>query len=135
MTDDAGRRRQLRIVVERQRPHTELRPAAGDVDFVAFDGDLDFAGAHRTNDVGRQTRRQHHAAVSFATDGQRQLDRQIEIGAGDAQPVADEFEAQPRQHRQCPGSTGSSSSCSGERFGKSFAFATELHREAFLTMR
>ena len=126
---------QLRIVVERQWPHTELRTSAGDVDFVAFDGNLDFAGAHRTNDVGRETRRQDDTTISIATDGQRQLDRQIEVGAGDAQLVADEFEAQARQHRECTGSTGSSTSCGGERFSKCFAFATELHREAFLTMR
>ena len=50
-----GRRRgQLRIVVERQRAHTELRAAAGDVDFVSFDGNFDFAGSHRTHDVGCQ---------------------------------------------------------------------------------
>ena len=51
------------------------------------------------------------------------------------QPVADELETQPRQHRECPGSASGRSSCSGERFGQGLAFATELHRETFLTMR
>ena len=118
VTDEADGVGQLRVVVERQRPHAELRSAAGDVDLVAFDGDLDLAGTHRTHDVGCQTSRQDDTAVSVATDRQRQLDRQIEVGAGDAQLVADEFEAQPRQHRERTGSASGSTSCSGERFGK-----------------
>ena len=89
-----GRRCQLRVVVERQRSHAELRAPTADVDLIAVDRDLDLAGAHRTHDVGRKTGRQDHAAITVATDCEGQLDRQIEIGAGDAQPVADEFEAQ-----------------------------------------
>ena len=135
MTRSSRRRGQLRIVVERQRANAELRATAADVDVVAVDDDLDLAGAHRADDVGDEPRRQHDAAVAIAADGQRQLDRQIEVRAGDAQLIAGEFEAQARQHRERPGAASGGASCSGERFGKRFTFATELHREAFLTMR
>ena len=118
VTDDVVRRGQLRVVVERQRSHAELRTTATDVDFVALDGDLDLAGAHRAHDVGREASGEHDATIAIATHGQRQLDRQIEIGASDAQLVADEFEAQPRQHRERPSAAGCGTSCSGERFGE-----------------
>ena len=126
---------QLRVVVERQWPHAELRSSAADVDLVAVHGDLDLAGAHRANDVGGQAGGQNDPTVAVAADGHVELDRQIEVGAGDGQLIAGEFEAQPRQHRERPGAAGGGTSCSGERFGQCLAFATELHREAFLTMR
>ena len=66
---------------------------------------------------------------------ERQLDREIEVGAGDRQLVADELEAQTRQHRQCAGAAGGGTAGGGQRFGQRLTFATELHRVAFLTMR
>jgi hypothetical protein len=46
-----------------------------------------------------------------------------------------QLETEPGQNGERSGATGSGAACSGERFGECFSFATELHREAFLTMR
>ena len=118
VTDDVVGDGQLRVVVERQRANAELRAAAGDLDVVAVHGNFDLAGAQRADDVGGQPGGQHDATVALATDGQSQLDRQIEIGAGDGELIADELESQTRQHRQRAGAAGGSTSCSGQRVGQ-----------------
>ena len=79
--------------------------------------------------------RQHHPPVTVTADYEGQLDREIEIRTGDAQLIADQLEAHPGQHRECAGTAGGGATCSGERLGEGFAFATELHSVAFLTMR
>ena len=64
-----------------------------------------------------------------------QLDREIEVGAGDRELVAGQLETQARQHGQRAGAAGGGTAGSGQRFGQDFTFATELHRVAFLDMR
>ena len=94
------RRGQPRVVVERQRADAELRATAADADVVARrPSPRPCRRRQRADDVGWQTGGQHHATVVLATDGQLELDREIEVGAGDRQLVAGELEAQPRQHR------------------------------------
>ena len=95
-----GRARQARVVVDRQRSHAELRPPAGDAHVVGGHGHLDLAVAQRADDLGREAGRQDDTAVAVTADGDRQLDRQVQIRAGDGQLVTLQLEAKARQHRE-----------------------------------
>ena len=126
-------RRHLRIVVEAEGANAEARPAVADHDRVGLGAQLDLAGAERSNDVGRQSGRQHRATIDLAADLDRQLDGQVEVGAGHRQTVALHFEPQPGEHRQRAGSTGGGGAAGGgQRLGKGLTLATELHSGAFL---
>ena len=59
----------------------------------------DRAGVEGPHDVGHQPARGHHDTVDVPTTVGRDLDGQIEVGAGDPQQVARRLQADPGQHR------------------------------------
>lgn len=128
------RRCQLRVVIEAEWPHREVGPTVADRDVVALDNHIDLALAQRTNDVGSESRRQHHPTVALATHLDRQLDREIEVGARDRQLVANELEPEPGEHGQGAGTTGGCTTGGGQRLGQRFTFTTELHSVPFRVM-
>ena len=134
--DAVGRRgAQAGVVVDRQGPHAELRATAGDAHVVGGHGHLDLAGAQRADDLRREACREDHAAVALSADGDPELDRQIEVRAGDRQLVTDELEADARQHRERGTAPRRRPSGRGQRLGEPITFATKLHRVTFPVRR
>ena len=66
----------------------------------------DAAGGQRAHDVGRQAAREDHHAVGVARHRDLDGDRELEVGAREAQLVAPELDLHARQHRQGRAPTG-----------------------------
>ena len=64
-----------------------------------------------------------------------QADRQLEVGAGDGQLVADDLEAQTGQHGERAGPARRGSAGGGQGVGEDVTLASELHSAAFPTSR
>ena len=111
-------------------PEAELGAAGGDAGLVAVDLDLDAAAGQGADDVRGQPAREHRDAVAAA--GHRDLDgdRELEVGAGEAQAVAGELDAHAGQHRQRGAPTGGGTAGAAEGLDEDITLASELHAVA-----
>jgi hypothetical protein len=81
------------VIVDRHQAHAELRPASGDLHIVVVDRHFHRAIGQGPHDVGCQLGRNDRAAVELAANCQVELDRELEVGAGDREVVARQLEA------------------------------------------
>ena len=129
-----GRRIDLRrVVLDVVVPQGELRTASRDRDVVIPGGHLDGAGRQRLDRIGTEPRRHDHRAIADPTNRGGDANRHVQVGAGDRQFVADQFQMQPLQHGERSGPAGGSPAGSRQRLGEHVSLTSKLHRWRPLT--
>ena len=126
----AGGLGEARELVGGQDPQAELGPAGGDAGLVVGDLDLHAAGGQGPHDVGRQPAREDDDAVAAAGDRDLDRDRQLEVGAGEAQLVAGELHPDPGEHGQGRAASGRRPAGGAEGLDEDITLASELHAVA-----
>ena len=124
----AGRLGEARELVGGEDAQAELRAAGGDAGLVVGDLDLDAAGGQGPDDVGRQParagrRRRRRSPDDRDLDG----DRELEVGAGEAELVAGELDPDPGEHGQGGAPPGRRPAGGAEGLDEDITLASELH--------
>ena len=84
-------------------------------------------GGQGSDDVGRQPAGQDDDAVGLAGHGDLDRDRELEVGAREAQLVAGQLDLDPGQHGQGGAATRRRSAGGAEGFDEDITLASELH--------
>ena len=110
-----------------RHPQAELRPAGGDAGLVLVHLDVDAARRQGADDVGRQATGEHDDAVAPTGHGDLDGDRELEVGAGEREPVAGQLHADAGEHGQGRAAAGRGAACGAEGLDEDIALASELH--------
>ena len=123
----AGGLGEPRELVGGEHAQAELRPAGGDPGLVVGHLDLTLPAGQGAHDVGRQPAREDDDAVAVAGHRDLDRDRQLEVGAGEAQLVAGELHPDPGEHGQGRAAAGRRPAGGAEGLDEDITLASELH--------
>ena len=122
-----GGQRQAGELVGGEQAQRGLEPTRADVGLLALDRDLDRAGLQGAHHVHRDPRRQDGDAVGPPGHLELDADGELEVGAGELEPVPFELEADPGEHWQGTAAVRHCPSGGTEGFDEHITLGSELH--------